>query len=156
MRFILEINSWRRTLKRQWEIFFFLVGKVILPALNVPTDKVGQFVGPIPVALTFIVKLLLLLQMEWDKLEIEKQRLQKAMESGKLELEQYRLLQIWSGWSCQALLMLGLTRICGTGVTWKIKWNVCVIANLRLMPTFDEKDPNTFFSFFEHVASVRG
>ena len=31
-----------------------------------------------------------------------------------------------------------------------------VVRNLRLIPKFDEKDPDTFFTLFERVADMRG
>ncbi len=65
-----------------------LVDKGVLSATMIPSNMGGESVAPGPVALTFEQQkeLLLLLQMERDKLEIEKQRLQHSL--GKEQLEQ--------------------------------------------------------------------
>ena len=70
-----------------------------------------------------------------------------------MELQQYRLDLIKAG---------RLSGDAGTGWLESVaagsqslkKFDM--VGNLRLVPKFEEREPDTFFSLFEHVASVRG
>lgn len=103
-------------------------------------------------------KEVLKLQLEHDKMrqvEIEKQlaieKLRFQTEQAKLQLQQYKLDLMKSG------------KLIGDG-SFEVDASSCfpgspdcfdVLGNLRLLPKFSEKDPETFFSLFEHVAETR-
>ncbi|KAL3967153.1 FMS-like tyrosine kinase 1 [Sarotherodon galilaeus] len=127
-----------------------LVKKGVLPGkMQTLGAEVDQSVVSTAVALSFEQqKELLLLQMERDKLSIEKERVRHSLEKEKMELEQYRLDLIKAG------------KLSG-GVEAKESSpqgveTFDVVRNLRLVPTFDEKEPDAFFSLFERVAELRG
>ncbi|KAL4009454.1 hypothetical protein ACER0C_003306 [Sarotherodon galilaeus] len=127
-----------------------LVKKGVLPCkMQAFVAEVDQSVVSTAVALSFEQqKELLLLQMERDKLSIEKERVRHSLEKEKMELEQYRLDLIKAG------------KLSG-GVEAKesspqgVK-TFDVVRNLRLVPTFDENEPDAFFSLFERIAALRG
>nr|XP_046229617.1 uncharacterized protein LOC124050808 isoform X1 [Scatophagus argus] len=81
---------------------------------------------------------LLLLQTEMEKLAL----LRKEAEIKKMEMEERRL----SFPAGTASPVLGL----GRSTT-----SFDVVSNLRLLPQFNERDPDTFFSLFERVAESR-
>ena len=103
-------------------------------------------------------KEVLKLQLEHDKLrqvEIEQQlaieRLRFQTEQAKLQLQQYRLDLMKSGksfgdGSFEADASSGFL---GSSERFD------VLGNLKLLPKFSEKDPETFFSLFERVAETR-
>ncbi len=105
-------------------------------------------------------KELLMLQLEHDKLikaaEIEKQlaadKLRYQTEQTKLSLQQYRFDLIKSG--------KPVTDVSGEleSSSFLPEYSEeCfdVLGNLRLLPKFNERDPETFFSLFEYVAESR-
>ena len=92
--------------------------------------------------------------LEKDKLnaEMEKEHLKQSLEKEKLGLQQYRLDLIKAG------MIVGNAEGSGSSeepATAQVK-GFDVVRNLRLIPKFDEKDPDTFFILFERVADMRG
>lgn len=100
-------------------------------------------------------KELLLLQMEHEKLkceleakkQIELEMIHQQTEKARMELESYRLSlgkdNKWAGESEGRQLS-------GVGA------RPFDINNLRLLPPFNEKDPDSFFVMFERVSTARG
>ncbi len=127
-----------------------MVENSVLPATD---EAVGVSVMLHTVALTFEQqKELLLLQMERDKFSIEKEQIRQSLEKERPEIEQYQQDLIEQGKlsntdnECPdefASLSHGLRMF-------------DVVGNLHLVPKFDERDPDTFFSLFECVANWRG
>lgn len=84
-------------------------------------------------------------------MEGERLRGEVAMERERLKLEELKL-ELKKGGEAQASLMaMGRGSESTGGDT-----GFDVAGSLHLMPRFDEKDPDTFFALFEHVAEVRG
>ena len=138
----------------------------MLPA-TVQSNAAVESVSP-PVGLTFEQQKELLLltlnaemekehlkySLEKDKLnvEMEKEHLKQSLEKEKLGLQQYRLDLIKAG------MIVGNAEGSGSSeepATAQVK-GFDVVRNLRLIPKFDEKDPDTFFILFERVADMRG
>lgn len=78
-------------------------------------------------------KELLCLEMEKEKMAMEQLRI--ALERERVQLEQDRLRR-------------------DTSESHRREFDL--VSNLRLVPRFDESDPDTFFSLFERVANSRG
>ena len=118
--------------------------------VGAPTSVSGSAAGVLPLqtqGLTFEQqKELLLLQWEFEKqkheLEVRKQVelevIRQQTEKVKLDLEERR-----------------------ASVTQEVKWSGASVhsfdvRNLRLLPPFNERDPDSFFVAFERVATARG
>lgn len=71
------------------------------------------------------------------------------IEKGKLELERYKLDLMKAGKFSKEARRLSAE---GNEDDWH---DFDVVTNLRLVPNFDEKDIDTFFSLFERVADAR-
>ncbi len=105
-------------------------------------------------------KEMLMLQLKHDemikKAEIEKQlaveKLRYQTEQTKLSLQQYKLDLIKSG----QLVTDGSVELESSSFLPE-RSEECfdVLGNLRLLPKFNERDPETFFSLFERVAETR-
>ena len=120
----------------------------MLPA-TVLSNAVVESVSP-TVGLTFEQqKELLLLQLN---AEMEKEHLKQSVEKEKSGLQQYQVDLIKAG------MIVGNAEGSGSSeepATAQVK-GFDVVRNLRLIPKFDEKDPDTFFILFERVADMRG
>lgn len=96
-------------------------------------------------------------QLEHEKLRAEQAQKareaegQVALERERLKLEQLKLELIREGKASEVLLGSGTTRQSLGGCV-----GFDVAGNLRLLPKFNERDPDTFFSLFERVAVTRG
>lgn len=140
--------GWKRLKREIKEVLkSVLTDKCVLPVVS---DHKDESSVSAPVALTFEQqKELLLLQMERDKMSLDRERLRHYLEKEKLELEQYRLDLIKAG------------KLAGNAVLNEPEPSTSpktfdLVANLRLVPKFDERDPDTFFCLFERVANGRG
>lgn len=103
-------------------------------------------------------KELLLLQLEHDRVKYEKElAFKQEMERAKIKLQQERLELVREGnLSGESLLWEGdpdLPR--GRSSFGRAPDTFDIVENLRLLPQFNEKDPEIFFSLFEHVADAR-
>lgn len=125
-----------------------------------PTNAAGLSRSSSVVNLTFEQqKELLLLQLERDQMrqtETEKQfaieKLRHQTEQAKLSLQQYKLDLIKSGKSVsEGSVDFDTSSLCPGSAEECFD----VLGNLRLLPKFNEKDPETFFSLFERVADTR-
>lgn len=89
---------------------------------------------------------LLLLQLEQERLKLEVEREKTRNEQTNIELQKYRLDIIreggLNGGSVDAFQ--GASQMFDTA------------GNLRLVPKFNERDPDTFFILFERIAEARG
>lgn len=94
-------------------------------------------------------KELLLLEMQSrEKVEKQKTEAKYDIETKKLELERYKLDLISVGkFSKEAKRFSEGDNPC---------LDFDVVTNLRLVPKFEEKDIDTFFSLFERIANMRG
>lgn len=105
-------------------------------------------------------KEMLLIQLKHDeimqKAEIDKQlmveKLRFETEQAKLALEQHRLELIKSGMIISDC-SVGFEG--GSLVSSREDEGFDVLGNLRLLPKFNERDPESFFSLFERVAKAR-
>lgn len=105
-----------------------------------PVGDSANLSGCSDVGLTFEQRReLLLLQTEMEKLAVEK--LRREAEMKRLEIEERRL----------GLSDGGVRHASGSGGSTSFE----VASNLRLVPQFSERDPDTFFSLFERVAESR-
>lgn len=129
-----------------------LVKKGVLPGkMKTVVAEVDQPVVSTEVALSFLSlsqKEVLLLQMERDNLSIEKERVRHSLEKEKLELEQYRLDLIKAG------KLSGGVEAKESSPQGLVTFDI--VRNLRLVPKFDEREPDVFFSLFERIAELRG
>ena len=106
-----------------------LVNEGVLPGKDGSVSKSD-------ISLTFEQKReLLYLEMEKEKMAMEQLKL--ALERERVQLEQDRL-----------------RRDSSESVGQRREFDL--VSNLRLVPKFDESDPDTFFSLFERVANSRG
>lgn len=78
-------------------------------------------------------------------------RAEVAMEMERLKIEELKLELKKEGKAQESLIAMGRESESTGGDT-----GFDVAGSLRLMPRFDEKDPDIFFALFEHVAGVRG
>ena len=92
-------------------------------------------------------KELLMIQLDHDKFklraELDKEKIRQQTEQAKLDMEQTRLSLVREG------------RLSAGDVSRNSSDESDVLGNLRLVPKFSEKDPESFFSLFERVADVR-
>lgn len=127
--------------------------------LNVPFPHNVLYPPVTTTGLTFDQqKELLLLQLEHDKFklkaETEKQlaveRLRQQTEQAKSGVEQARLQLIKEG------KLLAGSEVSGRSVllSEQSAANFDVVGNLRLLPKFSEREPESFFSLFEHIADA--
>lgn len=126
-----------------------LIEKHVLPSTSV---SIGESQVSPSVVLTFEQqKELLLLQIDRGKLDMERERLRQSLEKEKLELEQYRLDLIKTG-------KLGGTAVLDEPAASSTQSSKMfdLVRNLRIVPKFDERDPDTFFCLFERLANGRG
>ena len=104
-------------------------------------------------------KELLMLQLDHDKFklkaELEKElaveRMRQQTEQAKLEMEQSRLTLIKEGKLSAASELSKKSSL----VSEQSCDGFDVLGNLRLLPKFSEKDPESFFALFERVADAR-
>ena len=147
-----EVDIWDNQLKEEIKEVLrgALIESAVLPAVK--SNTAVEVVCP-SVVLTFEQQnKLLLLQMERDKLEIDKERVRQSLEREKIGLQQYRLDLIKAG------IMVGNPEgpeWSGTPTKERLK-GFDVVNNLRLIPRFDEKVPDTSFTLFERIADMRG
>ena len=81
-----------------------------------------------------------------EKIQFEKLKIEQS----KLELERTKLELIREG-----KLTAGEAGVAGNRSLGSQSQEFDIFGNLRLVPKFNEKDPETFFSMFERVAEVR-
>lgn len=79
--------------------------------------------------------------------QIEIEKIQQQTEKMQLDLQQYKLNLIHNGKLSCTVSEESLSR--SGHVTFDVR------ANLRLMPRFNERDPDTFFTLFERIAEVK-
>ena len=149
----------RKTQTIKWVLMANLTEMGILPETG--TEGSDSTVLPLPSQGQFSFeqqKELLLIQLEMERTKqqgvIEKERVE--IEKGKIEMEKLRInLQrekvelVKEGKMDQNLLATG-----GSSAIEKRPFDL--VTNLRLMPKFNEKEPETFFSLFERLADSRG
>lgn len=82
-------------------------------------------------------KELLLLQMEHEKLKQRSEESKQELEKAKLEVEVLKLNLMREG------------KLSGSRESFSLS------SNLKLVPKINEEDPNTFFTLFERMASLR-
>lgn len=89
---------------------------------------------------------LLLLQLEQERLKLEVEREKTRSEQTNIELQKYRLDIIREGGlnTGTSDVFSGVSQVFDTA------------GNLRLVPKFNERDPDTFFTLFERIAEARG
>ena len=83
-----------------------------------------------------------------EKLELEK--MHQETERRKLDLEQSRLELIREG-----KLVPGGSGGHDDASMGSAPGGLDIVANLRLVPQFNERDPDSFFTLFEHVADAK-
>lgn len=106
-----------------------LVHRRVLPGKDETVNGTDLF------SLTFEQKKeLLLLEMEKEKMAMEQMRITLERERVQLEQEKLRM---------------------ATSENSSPRREFDVVSNLRLVPKFEESDPDTFFSLFERVANSR-
>ena len=111
--------------------------------------KPGSVVGDAPGSTSFTFeqqKELLLLQMAHDKIKCEAEQDRISLEREKLSLLREGRL------SREDMQALGGERVSAHSRVPHFD----LVGNLKLVPKFNEKDPETFFSLFERVADARG
>ncbi|KAF7648610.1 hypothetical protein LDENG_00154110 [Lucifuga dentata] len=89
--------------------------------------------------------------MKWNckkKKKLELEQLRQKTEFAKLELQHHKLTLVKEG-KLFCSPDGDISDLPGT------QQNFDIISNLRLLPKFSEKDPDTFFSLFERIADVR-
>lgn len=89
---------------------------------------------------------LLLLQIEQERVELEVEREKTRNEQTNIELQKCRLEIIREG----GLNSGSVDALHGASQTFD------TAGNLRLVPKFNERDPDTFFTLFERIAESRG
>ena len=98
-------------------------------------------------------KELMLIQLEMDRNrhqnEIEVEKMRQKTEQAKINLQREKLELVREGKIDQKLLE-------GDGDSVSGNNTFDLVGSLRLMPKFNEKDPETFFSLFERLAESRG
>uniref|UniRef100_A0A8C1I8K6 Gypsy retrotransposon integrase-like protein 1 n=1 Tax=Cyprinus carpio TaxID=7962 RepID=A0A8C1I8K6_CYPCA len=89
---------------------------------------------------------LLLLQLEQERVKLEMERERNRIKQTDIELQKYRLDMIREGRMDDGsdYALQGASKMFDTA------------GNLRLMPKFSERDPDTFFTLFERIAEARG
>ena len=103
-------------------------------------------------------KELLLLQLEHDRVKYEKEvEFKQDMERAKIKLQQERLELVREGkLSGESLLWEGDADLLRSRSSFGCAPDTFdIVGNLRLLPQFNEKDPETLFSLFERVADAR-
>ncbi len=89
---------------------------------------------------------LLLLQIEQERVKLEVEREKTRNEQTNIELQKYRLDIVREG---------GLNN--GSADAFQgVSQRFDTAGNLRLVPKFNERDPDTFFILFERIAEARG
>lgn len=115
----------------------------------VKVSSIGLPQSPGASQLTFAQqKELILLQFERAKLDAQLEGERQRLEQERLRLEVYRLDLIRDG----NLGREAPLPVHGSHVSGSFDVGKC----LRILLKFNEKDPDTFFSLFEHVAGARG
>ena len=123
--------------------------KANLQERKVLPGKPGSVVGDAPGSTSFTFeqqKELLLLQMAHDKMKCEAEQDRISLEREKLSLLREGRL------SREDMQALGGERVSAHSRVPHFD----LVGNLKLVPKFNEKDPETFFSLFERVADARG
>lgn len=89
---------------------------------------------------------LLLLQLEQERVKLEMERERNRTKQTDIELQKYCLEMIREGRIDDGSddVFQGVSKMFDTA------------GNLRLMPKFSERDPDTFFTLFERIAEARG
>lgn len=98
-------------------------------------------------------KELLLLQIEHDKVKLEKEVVVEKLkqeEHARIEIEITRLQLIKEGKLSAVVVYSKVTE-----VDLDPALSFVVLVNLKLLPKFSERDPEMFFLLFERVAAAR-
>ena len=133
-----------------------LEGMEILPLSEEMGEGDGT-AGPLPIKsmqtqLSFAEQkelMLIQLEMERTKQQIEMEKLRQTTEQARINLQLQKVELVKEGKMDQRLLE-------SEGAGGAEKRGFDLVGSLRLMPKFNEKDPETFFSLFERLAEARG